>query len=202
MEKTLTRKIDPGFGKFTGKVVAAWLIDHDGPDRTMKLIEDFDYTDPEGIRWPAPKGRKIDGASIPAVFWGPLIGSPYTGDFRRASVVHDVACEDKPYTSDKAHRMLYNAMRCDGTAAWLANQIYTAVMLFGDQWGNKQRPLPLTDENLRLYQKLAYSPAMCASLDKLDATIARTRARLSASPRVSKVALARRRSRQSRKRKP
>lgn len=174
-QRWTTRQVSSRFGKFSGEVVATWLIDADGPDRTMRLEADFSYTSPAGIQWPAPKGRLIDGASIPSVFWGPLIGSPYTGDFRRASVVHDVACEDKPYTSDDAHRMLYDAMRCDGTVEWLAKEIYAAVKMFGPQWGLKQRPLPLTHDNLLLYYDLVHSVAIRSNLGTLDAAINRAR---------------------------
>ena len=181
MGNHLARKTgNSAFGAFNGDVVATWLIDADGPDRTMRLEADFEYTGPDNVRWPAPKGRTIDGASIPEVFWGALIGSPYTGDFRRASVVHDVACEDKPYTSDVVHRMLYNAMRCDDTNEWLANEIYVAVKLFGPQWGNRLQALPLTYENLLLYYDLVHSPAMRGNLKTLDAAIAQTRARIRA----------------------
>jgi uncharacterized protein DUF1353 len=31
------------------------------------VLEDFGYIDPHGIRWPAPKGSIVDGASIPQV---------------------------------------------------------------------------------------------------------------------------------------
>src|SRR5436190_10630345 len=95
--KSTARSRRAQYGHFTGDVVAIWLIDP-GPDRTMKLVRPFSYTTPDDIVWRAQRNRTIDGASIPSLFWGPLIGSPYTGDFRRASVVHDIACQDKPYT--------------------------------------------------------------------------------------------------------
>jgi hypothetical protein len=146
------------FGLFTGRVVTRWLTTKGKPDRLMELIEDFAYTDPSGLVWCARAGRRVDGASIPSVFWGPLIGSPYVGDFRRASVVHDIACDDKPYTSDKAHLMFYHAMRCDGASEWLAKTLYTAVKLFGPQWGNRRSPKLLTDENIREFQRMVTSP--------------------------------------------
>ena len=38
------------------------------------------------------RGRVVDGASIPSVFWS-IIGAPYTGKYRDASVIHDYYCE-------------------------------------------------------------------------------------------------------------
>lgn len=152
------------YGKFIGDVRATWLVDRDGPDRTMRLEADFAYIGPDNVRWPAPKGREVDGASIPSFFWGPLVGSPYTGDFRRASVVHDIACQDKPLTSDAAHKMFYHAMLCDGTDAWLAEAMYAAVKTFGPQWGVARQPLPLTTENVAQFQRLMLSPAAHPSI--------------------------------------
>ena len=51
------------FGHFEGKVKTEWIE----PDRKVQLLEDFRYVDTKGVRWPAPKGSIIDGASIPQV---------------------------------------------------------------------------------------------------------------------------------------
>jgi hypothetical protein len=152
------------YGRFVGDVRATWIVDREGPDRTMKLDADFAYVDPDGVSWPAPKGRDIDGASIPSLFWGPLIGSPYTGDFRRASVVHDIACQDRPRTSDEAHRMFYYAMLCDGTDRWLAETMYAAVKTFGPQWGVAREALPMTAENVAQFQRMVLAPAAHPSI--------------------------------------
>ena len=53
------------WGRFEGQVLAAW---HDD-GRTMTLLEPFGYVDPSGIRWPAPEGSEVNGASIPRAFW-------------------------------------------------------------------------------------------------------------------------------------
>ena len=42
--------------------------------------------------WTAPKGAKVDGASIPQLFWTP-IGGPFEGKYRYASVIHDTECD-------------------------------------------------------------------------------------------------------------
>src|SRR5262249_6815699 len=78
------------FGAFQGAVTTRWLDD----GRRMELLEDFVYVDPSGVRWNAPRTSKIDGASIPAPLWT-FVGSPFTGCYRRASVVHDVGCHQR-----------------------------------------------------------------------------------------------------------
>jgi len=117
---------------FIGEVKTLWLKE-EGPDRRMTLIESFAFVDPNGKRWDAPAGHVIDGASIPQFLWS-LAGSPYIGDYRRASVLHDVACDAKTEPSKAVHRMFYDAMICDGVSEPQALEFYTAVRLFGPSW--------------------------------------------------------------------
>jgi hypothetical protein len=49
---------------FEGQVRTQWLR-HRGPDRKMRLLEDFVFVDDQNVRWEAPAGSTIDGASIP-----------------------------------------------------------------------------------------------------------------------------------------
>jgi len=117
------------WGRFEGQVVARW--EDDG--RSMTLVEPFAYVDPRASRWPAPAGAVVNGASIPRAFWS-LIGGPFSGEFRDASVVHDVACEtrDRPWRA--VHAMFYEACRCGGVGAIKAKTMYYAVFHFGPRW--------------------------------------------------------------------
>jgi hypothetical protein len=117
------------FGTFVGDVVAMFLPD----GRTMRLTADFAYVDPSGKRWNAPKDSIIDGASIPQVFWT-LVGGPFEGQYRNASVVHDVACEEKSERWQDVHRMFYYAMRAGGVSERRAALMYAAVYRFGPKW--------------------------------------------------------------------
>ena len=93
---------DERWGRFEGQVLAAW---HDD-GRTMTLLEPFGYVDPAGMRWPAPEGSEVNGASIPQAFWS-VIGGPFAGRFRNASVVHDVACVEQTASWREVHWMFY-----------------------------------------------------------------------------------------------
>jgi hypothetical protein len=120
----------PGpFGHFVGTVKTEWIE----PDRKMRLLDDFSYVDSRGTVWAAPKGSVVDGASIPQVLWS-VVGSPYTGEYRNASVVHDVACvkRDKPWQD--VHRMFYEACRAGGVGDQTAKLMYSAVYHFGPKW--------------------------------------------------------------------
>ena len=117
---------------FEGDVRTEWLR-HQGDDRRMRLLEPFVFTDSKGVRWVAEAGDVIDGASIPTELWA-IVGSPFVGDYRRASVLHDVACQRRPASSKTVHRMFYEAMRTDGVDEGTALRFYTAVRLFGPSW--------------------------------------------------------------------
>ena len=49
------------FGAYQGRVRADWLADN----ANMRLVETFEYIDPDKIRWPVPAGTVVNGASIP-----------------------------------------------------------------------------------------------------------------------------------------
>ena len=117
----------PNVGAFSGNPQTEWL-DEAGPDRRMRLLADFAYVDPEGRRWAAPAGAVLNGASIPAALWS-MVGSPYTGDYRRASIVHDVACGDPGVSRREADRMFYFACLAGGCAERQARLVYAGVRI-------------------------------------------------------------------------
>lgn len=124
---------------FVGDVEARWLVD-DGADRKMKLLAPFAFDDSKGYRWQANTGEEVDGASIPEVVWSRLVGTPFIGDYRRASVIHDVACQRYIRSSRDAHRMFYEAMLEDGTEPQRAMLFYMAVRTFGPRWDEGDQP--------------------------------------------------------------
>jgi hypothetical protein len=128
--------------RFEGEVETRWLV-HGGADREMEILREFSFIDSTGYHWVAHPGEKVDGASIPEQVWSTVVGTPFIGDYRRASVVHDVACDRHEKTSRDAHRMFYEAMLADGTSKRRALLFYTAVRLFGPQWDQEGRFLPM-----------------------------------------------------------
>ena len=120
---------DPIFGHFEGEIVTKWTT----PDREMQLMQDFVYIDPRGKRWLAPADSMIDGASIPSVFWS-VIGGPFEGPYRAASVVHDVACVSQQEKWEDVHQMFYEACRCSQLGEGKARTMYWAVYKYGPRW--------------------------------------------------------------------
>ena len=121
-------------GTFSGEPRTLWLTES-GDDRGMRMLEPFTFTDPSATLWDAPVGSVIDGASIPRPLWT-LVGSPYTGDYRRASIVHDVACDRAGSDITKrraADRMFYHACRAGGCSVREATILYLGVRI-GAVW--------------------------------------------------------------------
>jgi hypothetical protein len=118
---------------FEGVLQTEWLV-HAGPDRKMKVLKNFTFVDDQGKRWVAPKGSVVDGASIPPELWSSVIGTPFVGDYRRATVLHDVACQQRVEPHKAVHRMFYEAMIADGVDEIRAQVMYLAVRSFGPTW--------------------------------------------------------------------
>ncbi|TGD72194.1 DUF1353 domain-containing protein [Mangrovimicrobium sediminis] len=115
---------------FSGEPDARWLTER-GTDHDMMLLEDFWYRDPDGKIWQAPSGTIVDGASIPKPLWS-TVGSPYTGNYRRASIVHDVACVEAGNDWHKrraADRMFYYACRSGGCSVLQSIVLYIGVRI-------------------------------------------------------------------------
>ena len=117
------------WGYYSGYPETRW--DPDG--RTMTLLNELRYTDPQGFVWIAPAGSKVDGASIPRSLWS-LMGGPFEGRYRNASVLHDVAYEQKKRPASDCDRMFYNAMRCSGVSTVEAKTMYYSLCRFGHHW--------------------------------------------------------------------
>lgn len=99
----------------------------------MVLLAEIAFVDDTGIRWVARPGLIFDGASIPRALWR-VIGSPFTGDYRDAAVIHDQACKDRTAASTVVHQVFYQAMRCLGVGRVRASVMYLAVRLFGPRF--------------------------------------------------------------------
>jgi endonuclease G len=121
------------WGHFSGPIETRW--EDDGI--TMVLLNELRYTDPYGEVWIAPAGAHVNGASIPRAFWG-VIGGPFEGKYRNASVLHDVAYSEQSRSWEDADRMFYNAMRCSGVGVVTAKTMYYALRRHGRHWKHRQ----------------------------------------------------------------
>jgi hypothetical protein len=98
-----------------------------------KLLAPLTYTDRGNVPWFAPQDYVTDGATIPRPLW-PIIGSPFTGNYVRAAIIHDVYCDLKSRDWKLVHRTFYDAMIAGGVSPIQAKIMYYAVYRFGPKW--------------------------------------------------------------------
>lgn len=166
-------------GEFIGRVVVEWLTEDDA-DRTMRLVEDFSFRDSNGKVWHVPAGTDIDGASIPATLYS-IIGPPFVGDYRRASVVHDHFCRQRTESWKAVHRMFYEGVLTGGVPRLLAKTMYMAVHGFGPRWETRVTrsgdsrivpiPRPAPDATV-LAEMEAWITETNPALDEIDTRLA------------------------------
>lgn len=116
-------------GEYVGELI--WKPQKDG--RTMKLAQPFAFVDAAKLKWNVPKEATVDGASIPRLLW-PIIGGPFEGKYREASVIHDWFCDRRSRPWKAVHRMFYEAMLTSGVNAAQARVMYAGVYGGGPRW--------------------------------------------------------------------
>lgn len=122
------------WGLFYGRVVTEWLGSA-GEDRRMRLHPETDlvFVRCTGERIEAQPMLEFDGASIPVWAW-PLVGSPFTGKYRKAAVIHDTLCWQRFRSSREAHRIFYEMTRALGVGRIRARLMYWALLIGGSKW--------------------------------------------------------------------
>ncbi|RUU98423.1 DUF1353 domain-containing protein [Mesorhizobium sp. M6A.T.Cr.TU.017.01.1.1] len=114
---------------FQGSFEFRWTTDPQNQHRIMMLLSDASFTDKVGKIWSVPKGTNIDRASIPAPLWS-FAGSPFVGNYRRASVIHDRFCDTKTERASDVHKMFREAMEADGVGYLERLSKYMAVSAY------------------------------------------------------------------------
>ena len=99
----------------------------------MRLLSTTVYRDPQGVEWIAGDGDLINGASIPRILWR-SVGCPFVGQYRVASVYHDVACHYRDRPHGQVHRMFFDCMVECGVGVARARLMADAVEAFGPRW--------------------------------------------------------------------
>lgn len=115
------------WGYYSGEPVTRW-----NPDgRTMTLMSELRYTDPQGVVWIAAIGSRW--RIHPPL---PLVdhGRAFEGKYRNASVLHDVAYGQHNRPWQDCDRMFYYAMRCSGVSPVESKTMYYALYKFGHHW--------------------------------------------------------------------
>lgn len=129
-------------GCFLALPATDWVDENGNPHpRKMILLRNVCYVDSKGRVWHIPmrkpdgKPQVVDGSSIPRLVWW-IIGSPFVGLHRYASVVHDVGCEKQEQWADwkTIHWLYWDAHIAVGAWKVTAFVRWLAVRLFGPRW--------------------------------------------------------------------
>jgi len=115
---------------FTNTVKAEWP---EGEPRKMWIIEPLSYVDSMEVEWNVPSGAVINGISTPKILWS-IMGSPYVGKARRASVFHDYYYQSREVEKSLVDAMFYEAMKTDGVPHIKAHLMYLALQSTGETW--------------------------------------------------------------------
>src|SRR5262245_25222380 len=107
------------YGRYLGRPILEWLSD----GRHMRLVKSFGFLDNNRKPWPVPVNAEVDGASIPRPLWS-LVGGPFEGKYRDASIIHDYYCDVRTEPWQAVHRVFYNAMRVSGVSELRAKLMY------------------------------------------------------------------------------
>ncbi len=135
--------------QFIGTPLTLW----DG-ERDMELMEDFGFIDGSGKTWLAPKGSFLNGATIPKPLWS-IIGCPYVGPYRYASIIHDYFVGEGTNPEPISHqarraadKMFYEACIHGGCTKRFAGILYIGVTI--GSWASKSQTI------LRNYQMKSF----------------------------------------------
>lgn len=128
--------LSAGTGTFLGKVAIEW-DDEDGFNRNkIKLLSDFGFQDPAGKKWIAQKGAELDGSSFTPLF-EQMVGLPFVGEHRRASVLHDYYSRQLNEPWRDVRRMYYAALLAEGMSESEAKTAYAVLYGAGMRWEQK-----------------------------------------------------------------
>jgi hypothetical protein len=180
-------------GKYIGELVLGGF----NHDRNWRVKNEFGFTEfdfidplvPDAKKtdkdWPVPVDTTTDGASIPRILWT-IIGSPFTGKYVEAAVIHDYYCSKRTEHWRAVHRVFYKAMCVSGVALGEARLLYAGVRFGGRRWSemdvhNARLPIPirrpldaeqkkfLDEDPLAIDLKHCFSTANVVPLDEADA---------------------------------
>ena len=105
---------------------------------SYKLVKPISYTTNKGKEWIVPIGFLTDGASIPKIAWS-IVGSPLTGRYTKAAVVHDQFYALVNVKRSYADKIFLEAMK-ELKVGWLKRKtMYWAVRLYSWTIWNKRK---------------------------------------------------------------
>lgn len=112
------------------------IIQQQADGRHYRVVSDFRAPAVRGWLYMVLAGFVYDGASVPRIFWR-LIGSPFTGLYAPAALVHDVLYGAQVTTRKEADGVFLALMKVYGVGFVKRQLIYRALRIGG--WASWRR---------------------------------------------------------------
>lgn len=119
-------------GRFDGRIIVEW-VDENPFVASMRLVEDFSFTQSSGKTWLVPAGSIVDGRSISPLFVH-LSGHPFEGGFRQSAVVYDHAAKQQTQPWQEAQKMFFEASVAEGILPIEAKVMFLLINATGPRW--------------------------------------------------------------------
>lgn len=123
----------PSIGLIRGQFSDDVVVEMSQSGNQLRLLKPVSFKDSNGRIWTAPAGSISDGASIPRSLWS-VLGSPFSGEYRASSIIHDHYVTTRERSWQDTHKMLYEALLASGVSRTKAQLLYSAVYRFGPRW--------------------------------------------------------------------
>jgi len=98
-------------------------------DQNFELLDELIYENKDFI-FIIKKGFTFDGASIPRILWT-TIGCPFGASYTKPACLHDALYATKLFSREQSDDLFLEAMLATGVDKTTAEQMHTAVRLFG-----------------------------------------------------------------------
>lgn len=106
--------------------------------KDYKLLEDITVS-VNGYEITIKDGFVFDGASIPQFMWS-FVGSPFTGDYTVAALVHDALYRSNFFSRKNADKIFLALMEQDGVSFYKRRAMYLGVRFGGSSsWTNRTK---------------------------------------------------------------
>ena len=106
------------------------FIDQEG--RYATLVLPLTYAVNSAEDYTVPAGYRTDGATVPRFFW--RICPPWTGNYRKAVVLHDWLCDTKEIPYQRVHEIFAESMEALEVPIFQRTLMAIAVRRWGPKW--------------------------------------------------------------------
>jgi hypothetical protein len=144
--------------RFNGRIIVEWVDDNQFI-ASMRLVEEFSFTQASGKTWAVPAGSMVDGRSMSPLFVR-LSGHPFEGGFRRTAVVYDHAAKQQSQPWQDAQQMFIEGSVAEGILPIEAKVMFLLLNATGPRWAVRGESSCFTECHHTGHAELVWRPAV------------------------------------------